>query len=293
LKFGHQELSTYGIGKDLSRKQWLHVGRQLVQKGLLDQGDRYSGLRVTAKAVPLLQGTDQFLGVLEPESAVEASVVKPGEAEYDPVLFEILRKKRKELADAAHVPPYVIFPDKTLVEMAVYYPASVNSLEKIFGVGSRKLATYGQVFIEVIAAYCKEHQLLEKRKPGRRRAEVSSSDERQPKHILVGEAYNAGASIHDLMEQFGIQQDTILNHLSKYALEGHSLRTVEFLAFPDLPAGLQHKVMGAFETMGTGYLKPVYEELGGAVNYDDLKILRLYYLVKRKDNQVGDTGEDG
>ena len=84
LKFSHQKLSTYGIGKDLSRKQWLHVCRQLVQKGLLDQGDRYSGLRVTPKAVPLLQGTDKFLGVLELESAAEASVDKAGGAGIRP-----------------------------------------------------------------------------------------------------------------------------------------------------------------------------------------------------------------
>lgn len=204
---------------------------------------------------------------------------KAGGVEYDSVLFEILRKKRKELADAAHVPPYVIFPDKTLMEMAAYYPTSVNSMEKIFGVGSRKLAKYGQVFIEVITEYCNEHQLVRKQKPGARRTEVKSGDERQPKHILVGEAYNAGASIQELMEQFSVQQGTILNHLSKYILEGYSLRSSEFLDLPDLPEGLLQKVMGAFQALGTEYLKPIYEELDGAVNYDDLKLLRLYYLA--------------
>jgi ATP-dependent DNA helicase RecQ len=279
LKFGHQRLSTYGIGKDLSRKQWLHVCRQLVQRGLLAQDDRYRGLQSTPKAVRILQGTDKFLGVLEPERVTECLTGKAGEVDYDPVLFEILRKKRKELADAANIPPYVIFPDKTLLEMAAYYPTSVNSMKKIFGVGSRKLARYGQVFIEEITAYCKEHQLVEKQKPGTRRTEGKSGDERQPKHILIGEAYNAGASIQDLMEQFGVQQGTIMNHLSKYLLEGYSLRSSEFLALPDLPEDLTQKVMGAFQALGTEYLKPIYEELDGAVNYDDLKLLRLYYLT--------------
>lgn len=279
LKFGHQKLSTYGIGKDLSRKQWLHVCRQLVQKGLLAQDDQYGRLQLTPKAVQVLQGSDNFLGVLEPEMAAESMAGKAGEVEYDSVLFEILRKKRKELADAAHVPPYVIFPDKTLMEMATYYPTSVNSMKKIFGVGSRKLAKYGQVFIEMINEYCNEHQLVGKQKPGARRKEVKSSDERQPKHILVGEAYNAGASIQELMEQFGVQQGTILNHLSKYILEGYRLRSSEFLALPDLPEGLLQNVLEAFKTLGTEYLKPVYEKLDGAVNYDDLKLLRLFYLT--------------
>ena len=186
----------------------------------------------------------------------------------------------------------MIFPDKTLVEMAVYFPASVNSLEKIFGVGSRKLATYGQIFIEVIAAYCKEHQLQEKRKPGTRRAEAGSSDERQPRHILVGEAYNAGASIRDLMEQFGVQQDTILNHLSKYILEGNSLRSSEFLALPDLPEDRVQKAMEAFQALGTEYLKPVYEQLGGAIDYDDLKLLRLFILANWTDSQPSNADGD-
>ncbi len=198
--------------------------------------------------------------------------------EYDHALFEILRKKRKDLADEAHVPPYVIFSDKTLMEMATYYPASENSMKKIFGVGSRKLARYGQIFCDLIAVYCAENHLVEKRKPGTKRANEEPGVEQIPKHILVGEAFNAGASIQELMDRFGVQQGTILNHLTKYTLEGNSLRSDEFLALPDLPDELHQKVIGAFETLGTEYLKPVYEELGGAVNYDDLKILRLYYL---------------
>ncbi len=280
LKFGHQNLSTYGIGKDLSRKQWLHVCRQLVQRGLLDQDDRYRGLQLTPKAAPLLKGTDKFLGLMEPERTTESLTGKAGGMEYEPELFEILRKKRKELADAAHVPPYVIFSDKTLIEMAVYYPTSLNSMKKIFGVGSRKLDKYGQVFIEVIAAYCIEHQLVEKQKPGTRRTGVKSDDERPSKHILVGEAYNAGASIQELMEQFGVQQGTILNHLLKYIQEGYSLRSSELPILPELPGGLIQEVMNKFDSLGIEYLKPIFESLSGAVSYDDLKILRLFYLSR-------------
>lgn len=294
LKFGHQKLSTFGIGKDLSKKQWLHISRQLIQRGLLTQDDQYGGLQLTPKAVPVLQGTDKFLGVLEPERATESIAGKAGEVKYDPGLFEILRKKRKELADAAHVPPYVIFPDKTLMEMAAYYPTSVNSMKKIFGVGSRKLAKYGQVFIDVITAHSKEHQLVEKRKPGTRGTEGKSGDERQPKHILVGEAYNNGASVQQLIEQFGVQQGTILNHLSKYILEGHSLRSSDFLALPDLPESLLQNVMEAFKALGTEYLKPIYEQLEGTVNYDDLKLLRLYYLTHLPDkHSSSDPSENG
>ena len=278
LKFSHQNLSTYGIGKDLTKKQWLHISRQLIQRGLLLQDDQYGSLKLTPKGMDLLRGVEKFLGILEAE---RAAAPMAGEAEYDRALFEILRKKRKDLADEAHVPPYVIFSDKTLMEMATYYPTSENSMKRVFGVGSRKLARYGQIFCDLIAVYCTENHLVEKRKPGAKRANEEPGVEQIPKHIQVGEAFNAGASIPELMDRFGVQQGTILNHLTKYTLEGHSLRSDEFLALPDLPDELNQKAMSAFETLGIEYLKPVYEWLGGAVNYDDLKILRVYFLSNR------------
>ena len=279
LKFGHQHLSTYGIGKDLAKKQWLHLFRQLVQKGMLVQDDRYGSLKLTPAALQVLRGAEKFRGILEAEAAPAPGADQAGKVPYDTALFEILRQVRKDLADDMNVPPYVIFPDKTLIEMAAYYPLSINSLKTIFGVGSRKLDRYGQAFIEVIAEYCQEHQLLEKRKPGARSGGPTQAVEQKPRHILVGETFNAGASLQELMEQFSVQQGTILNHLSKYLLDGHSLRSDEFLSLPDLPDEMRHRVMNAFNSLGTEFLKPVYEELGGAVNYDDLKVLRIHYLV--------------
>ncbi len=271
LKFGHQHLSTYGIGKDLTKKQWMHISRQLVQRGMLTQDDRYGSLKVTPSAMEVLRGNEKFLGILEAEKAAAPSAEKAVEEKYDPALFEILRQKRKNLADAAHVPPYVIFPDKTLIEMATYYPTSQNGMQQIFGIGARKLAKYGPIFMQVIAEYCKENHLLEKRKPGTRASREIPGKEHEPRHIQVGEAYNAGASVQELMEQFNVQQGTIVNHLSKYILDGHALRSDEFLTLPDLPDELCQKVMEAFTSLGVEYLKPIYESLDGAVTYDNLK----------------------
>jgi ATP-dependent DNA helicase RecQ len=294
LKYGHQKLSTYGIGKDLSKKQWLHISRQLIQRGMLVQDGKFGSLQLTPKASQVLKGVEKFSGIMEPEKAEKTIAGKVAEVEFDSVLFEILRKMRKEFADAAHVPPYVIFSDKTLIEMAAYYPTSVDSMEKIFGVGSRKLARYGQAFIEVIAEYCDKHQLVEKRKPGTQRKEAKSNEERNPRHILIGEAYNSGDTIQELMGRYGVQQGTILNHLSRYILEGHTIRSDEFLDLPGIPDDILQKVMQAFKALGIEYLKPVYEELNGAVNYDDLKILRLYYLTTlAKSPLPQNSSEDG
>ncbi len=176
LKYGHQNLSTYGIGKDLTRKQWLHLADQLVQQGLLEQGhDMFRVLKLTPLAYEALRNRTPIQGLLL-EEAAPARSKKAGGIEHDRALFDLLRQKRKELADAAGVPPYVIFSDRTLVEMAAFYPMQPASLVKINGVGKVKLERYGEIFMELIRGYCAERGLHEKPKspqPAARRADGS------------------------------------------------------------------------------------------------------------------------
>ena len=174
--------------------------------------------------------------------------------------------------------------------MATHYPTSPSRMNLIYGMGSQKLAKYGQVFIDEISAYCIEHQINDKRNPITEKTEGRSSNERQPRHILVGDAYNAGASIQELMDRFRVQEQTILNHLTNYQLEGNVLRSDEFITVPNLAEDLRQKVMQAFELLGAANLKPIYDMLDGVVNYDELKRLRLYYLVNK--SRIPTTNDD-
>ncbi len=160
LKYGHQNLSTFGIGQDLTRKQWLHIAQQLVQKGLLSQSrDMYRTLKLTPQAYEILRTRAPIQGRLERDETPPPPTRKVGEIAYDAALFDLLRQKRKQLADEARVPPYVIFSDRTLVEMAACYPQSTASLLRINGVGQVKLGRYGEIFLGVIRDYCKSHNL--------------------------------------------------------------------------------------------------------------------------------------
>ena len=281
-RYRHQELSTFGIGKELGQKQWLSIAHQLVQKGLLDQSnDIYRTLRLNAQAYAFLKAGQPLQGVLPPEQAPAPKGKKAGEIEHDQALFELLRQKRKALADAERVPPYVVFSDRTLVEMAAYYPMSADSLVQINGVGQVKLKRYGETFMEVIRAYCQEHGLAEKRKPSAREAAPVTQMALKPRHVVVGEAYNEGESIPALMERWQVQRGTIVDHLAKYAQEGNPLRGDDgLLRLVDLPEGVQRAALEAFEQLGTEFLKPVFDELNGAVSYDDLKVLRVHFLSK-------------
>ncbi len=285
LRFGHQNLSTYGIGGEYSRAQWLRLARLLLQKGYLVQDGKYGSLKLTPRAYEVFRGQETVLGTMqEPKKPQPKETVREGELQKDAALFDLLRKKRKELADAAGLPPYVIFSDKTLIEMATYFPDTTQKLQKIFGVGMVKLEKYGDAFLDVIIAYCQEHNL----RPLSRHVlpkEQLPLEAQKPRHVQYGEAYQSGQSIEQIAEQFLVQPGTVLDNLYKYANEGNLLKSDQLLELSKLSAEAQEKVFATFASVGTQYLKPAFEALGGTISYDELKILRLVYSVVASDSQ--------
>ncbi|MCX5858250.1 MAG: DNA helicase RecQ [Deltaproteobacteria bacterium] len=152
LNFGHDRLSTYGIGTMHSVRQWRHLSRQFLQRGLLLQELEHGALQLTPKAWEVLRGTETVLGRLE-EGTVRLTPREEEQGSYDPGLFEILRKKRKEIADQTNLPPFTIFHDRSLREMATYLPQTRVSLAGIHGVGAAKIEKYGDIFLEIIGQY--------------------------------------------------------------------------------------------------------------------------------------------
>ena len=284
IRWGHDKLSTYGIGEELTKKQWMHIARQLLSMGYLKQEGEYHTLSLTVKALESLKKRESVFGVVqEAERAKKDGKRKVG-IEYNHALFAILRQKRKEMADADGVPPYVIFSDRTLTEMAAYYPQSRESLLKISGVGQVKLSQYGEAFLEVIQSFCKNHELKEitltpSPSPSGRGESLGERTR------IVGESFNEGATIQTLMERQGVTKGTILDHLTKYALAGNKLRNGGDLQEATSATPEQQQIAFAvFNEHSTMYLKPVFDALNGALNYDELKILRLLYLIDKQGN---------
>ena len=277
IRWEHDKLSTHGIGTELTKKQWMHIARQLLSMGYMKQEGEYHTLSLTVKAVEALKKRDSIFGVVQEAERVRTKRRKKEEVEYNHALFALLRQRRKEMADEAGVPPYVIFSDKTLVEMAAYYPQSPEGLLKISGVGQVKLSQFGDAFLEVIKTYCKKHNIKEKQKESTR--DKSDSNRR---YFIIGEAYNAGDTIQGLMKRYQVTAGTILDHLIRYISAGNKLRDGKDLqtlisATPEQ----QQAAFGAFDELGPTYLKPVFDKLNGALNYDELKILRMLYLISK------------
>jgi ATP-dependent DNA helicase RecQ len=278
LRWEHNRLSTYGIGTELTKKQWMHIARQLLNRGYLKQEGEYHTLSLTTRALDALRKRETIMGILqEPEERVKKAG-KKSDLEYNHALFALLRQKRKEMADEVGVPPYVIFSDRTLIEMAAYYPQSVTSLLNISGVGQVKLRQYGDAFLEVIRSYCEKHDLQETQKEKPR--EKSDSSRR---YVLVAEAFNAGETIQSLMERYRVTAGTIIDHLARYLAAGNTLRNgADLESLAAASPEQKQAAFAAFDEFGATFLKPVYDRLNGTLTYDDLKILRLLYLISQQ-----------
>ena len=155
LDMGHQRLSTYGIGKEKSKEFWGAVLRHLIQQGFLHQDlANFAVLSLTDAARPLLRGETAISMALPRVRALslkKKSAKKPaGDFAYDRDLFEKLRVVRKGLADRDNVPPFVIFSDASLAEMAALRPVTTDQFLNISGVGQLKLQRYGDLFMNEI-----------------------------------------------------------------------------------------------------------------------------------------------
>lgn len=151
-KWGHQDISTYGIGKELTRPAWASIGRELVRLDLLFQNsERFSTLELTEKGMEFLKAKDAHLDLTRPAQKVGRSrstaSSSRGFIECNEELFERLRNLRKSLADELDVPAYVIFSDVALRHMARDYPTSSKELLDIPGVGEKKLDDFGDDFM--------------------------------------------------------------------------------------------------------------------------------------------------
>jgi ATP-dependent DNA helicase RecQ len=281
LQNQHNLLSTYGIGKEYTKKQWMALSRQLLQKSFLMQDEQYGGLKFTATTQALLKGRTPFLARLQAAKPLAAVSPKKDAKEGDQALLQQLKAERKRLADAVNVPPYAIFSDRSLHEMAFYFPHSEQSFLQIHGVGQNKALKYAAIFLPIIKHHCDLndiHELHNEQTPSSTTRKVSASNA-STKTRDIAQAFASGQSVSALAEQHKVKSTTIYNHLYKYVQQGNSFSSTAQLLFEiNLENRDFESAIAAFKATGSERLKPVFDALNERISYDQLHLLRVYFL---------------
>lgn len=163
---GHDQLPTFALGRDLSKAAWNAVFRQMMGRDLIrPDPERHGALRMTDTARPILRGEETIhLRRDTVQKSGSRPVVKMQVSDEDAPLLSALKAKRRALAEALRAPAYVIFPDRTLIEMAERRPETLDDMARITGVGAKKLESYGAAFLEVITGATPDPQHPRRRK---------------------------------------------------------------------------------------------------------------------------------
>ncbi len=149
---GHDDLPTFGVGKDMSKQNWQAIFRQMMGHDLVrPDPERHGALRMTDPAVPILKGEGTIILRQDTmQSNARRPAVKALVSDEDAPLLSALKAKRRAFAETQSVPAYIVFNDRTLIEMAEVRPATLDQMARIGGVGAKKLEQYGNAFLEVI-----------------------------------------------------------------------------------------------------------------------------------------------
>ena len=272
--YGHDKIVSYGAGSEYDRKQWQIFIRDLVQNGLIEVvGDKYPILKLNQKSMDVLSGKIQ-LNLTKPAERPKGSaiIIQNGgqSASEDHALFEILRALRKKIADSENMPPYIIFHDSALREMATLFPQSIANMEKIKGVGKVKLEKYGKDFLEKIIEYCAENGIEEN-------GIIKSHSARESDTCTQTLALlKQGLSVEETAGARALAVSTIIAHMESLMRSGEDISIDSFVT-----KERQEAVLNCMQKMGTQSLTPIRESLGNDYSYDEIRLVRAKFNARK------------
>ena len=276
-RWKHDTLSTYGIGRDRPRAEWVALGRQLLRLDLIRQSqDGFSTVTLTEAGRAALKDGRPFALTRPPASARDqasaSGIAKAGEIPCDDGLFAALRELRKELADTRDVPPYVVFSDVSLRHMARAYPEDPAALLRIPGVGERKLADFGAPMLAAIADWLAEHprQTFAAASPAPVRR-MQADQEMGGTVLATVELHRAGKSVAEIASERNLAASTIEGHLAKAVEGGEKLDPRSFFS-----AAEEEEIRAALQEHDSPSLAAIFERLDGRVSYGKIRMFRAF-----------------
>ena len=270
-KFGHHKLSTYNIGGEHTRAEWGAIGRELARLGLLYQNaEKFNIVELTDAGRAALKSR-QKITLTKPVAPTQPEQQRAGEIACDEVLFEKLRALRKQLADERAVPPYIIFSDVALRQMARFYPANEHDFSRISGVGELKLREFGGLFLREIEAHLRtnarqifaDDSFTAPAEFTPRRSRLTDTV-RETLHF-----FRQGKTVAEISRIRSLKDGTIFGHLEEALLAGEPIPVNDLV-----PVAAQKEIAAAFAKHGFGNLGGVVESFGGKYGYGECRVVR-------------------
>lgn len=271
----HQNLKTYGIGKDISKDQWKQYARELLQMKAVKQSDtEFPVLQLTERSRKILKGEEQIKLIKAVTTKAEQPAAMKMQNEipaYDD-LFRELKSVTHDLANKERVAAYMIFSEATLLELATYLPLTMTDIAKISGFGDIKLAKYGSLFLDHIITYCRKNNLstridLKEIKRVRKAApkERATDTKKQSLDLFLNDK-----TVSEIAFERKLSQQTIETHLTYYIGTGE-LAVTKLVALEKIQT-----IVDAIENSKSTALTPIKEKLGSDYSFTEIKAVMSY-----------------
>lgn len=279
MRIGHNRLSTWGIGKDRSKEEWNYIVRGIIRAGFARQApEDYNTVKITDEGYQLLfKGAKLLLPAAPVRGSRKTATDTDNLTVVHPELFNELRRLRKELADARGVPPYVIFPDTTLRQMAAQLPTNPTQLLTISGVGQRKAQEFGDDFLAVIGEFAIRTGATPsvapaqvRPRPASRRKSLSDTARQSV------DLFERGLSVVDVARERGLSDITIEGHLEDAIRAGSDI-DLDRLVSPER----RREIESAIAEVGAELLKPIRDALGEDYTYAEIRFTRAAYEIAK------------
>ncbi|MFZ3383833.1 MAG: DNA helicase RecQ [Candidatus Methanoperedens sp.] len=266
LQNGHASLSSYGAGKNLPKKIWHGFIRELIQRGYLNVEGEYPVLKLDQKSRDILSQSktgvkNEKIFLVKPRALEKP--VKIEQETADEGLFEKLRALRKTLADAGNQPPYMIFNDATLKQMAARAPCNLADFRKITGVGDKKLERFGGIFISEIRRFCEKQD------------SYGSPVKKRSSEYLTLEMLEQGMDLDEITLKRNLSLNTVYLHIEKLILSGENIK-IETIIKKEKIESISSTIL----ELGKEALKPVKEKLGDNFSYGEIRLVRARMMKK-------------
>lgn len=280
-RFGHHRVSTFGIGTEMSKKEWKSVFRQLVAAGYLTVDvESRGGFRLAESSRPVLRGEQSVRFRKDPVRSVRPQPSTGVQIttelvwnDYSKALWEKMRTLRRTIADEINMPPFVVFHDRTLKELIAHLPRSREEMQQIHGIGQQKMNRFGDRFLKLIEDHVREsgrHETAIIQKFESKESAAPCPD-CSPTVYETLEFFKIGKTPEQIADARGLKRGTIYEHLARAIENG----IIEMNEVVHLNLSEVETICNAFSALPEDrFIKPVYEAFHGKYSYDILRCIR-------------------